>query len=63
MAKTKTEIEAAIAAQRKACADRGWPHFAPMDGICFCCHQQIYELRDGKEPITGCPHCFRTFCD
>lgn len=66
----------AIAAQKEYCNAKGYPHFAPHNGICFRCHKQIYEQIDhdgyktgisveraGKELITGCPHCNRTYCD
>ena len=66
----------AIKAQKKYCEEHKLPHFAPYDGICWCCRQNIYKPmeykeyvsgisveRAGKELITGCPHCNRTYCD
>lgn len=62
--------------QREYCKEHSLPHFAPYDGICFSCRQNIYRPiehkgyvtgisveRAGKELITGCPHCNRTYCD
>ena len=62
--------------QREYCKEHSLPHFAPDDGICFSCGQNIYRPiehkgyvtgisveRAGKELITGCPHCNRTYCD
>ncbi len=76
--KTKAELENCKESQRKIIKERSWPFFAPSDGICFKCHKNIYQNYeysdlngndsisygyDGKEPITGCPHCNRSFCD
>ena len=32
----------AIAAQRKYCEEKGFPHFAP-ESKCYRCHKDIYE--------------------
>lgn len=66
----------AIDAQDKYCKEKGYPHFAPRNGRCYRCNKQIYEQIDhgnyktgisvekaGKELVTGCPHCNRTYCD
>ena len=41
--------------------------YAPFDGICFFCEQDIYEAIDydtARETIiTGCPHCHRSFVE
>ena len=68
--------ERAIKAQKKYCEEHKLPHFAPFDGICFRCRQNIYERVErgervtgisvegaGSQLITGCPHCNRTYCD
>jgi hypothetical protein len=46
----------AITAQKALCAEKGWPLFAPADGVCFRCKKQIYDpvekpgfSRDGEE--------------
>ena len=35
--------DAAIKAQKEYCEKKGYPHFAPHNGICYFCGQQIYE--------------------
>ena len=57
------EIRSRIATQEKLCRDLGNPMFAPNDGFCFSCGEQIYTRKDGSDYITGCPHCGRSFCD
>lgn len=47
--------------------------FIPDDGVCFSCKKNIFQptkWREGitideaaSQLITGCPHCFRTYCD
>jgi hypothetical protein len=76
--KTKTDINKAIALQSEMCAKTITPHLAPDDGICSRCHRNIYqdytvlngrpgreELRGetGERIVTGCPHCFHSFCE
>ena len=45
------------------------PLFAPADGVCWCCHKNIYGTggygltRAATRHITGCSRCMRTFCD
>lgn len=56
----------ACARQREVCARGLLPHFAPDDGVCYSCHRQIYEAPrglDGSSFVTGCPWCFRSYCD
>lgn len=44
----------AITAQKKYCEEHGAPHFAPHDGICFVCNQNIYENLHGySERMKG----------
>ena len=35
-------VAEAIAAQKAYCEKTGAPRFAPYDGVCYSCHQQIY---------------------
>jgi hypothetical protein len=52
-------------AQKEYCARTGAPHFAPHDGVCNYCKQDIvtrYEDR-WSALITGCPKCHHSFCD
>lgn len=69
----------AIEGQIKHCKEKGYPYFAPNDGVCWDCNQQIYSEgksrwsgriskgisveRASSELITGCPHCNRSYCD
>jgi len=70
------DIQKSIIAQREFVKEEGVPHFAPQSGTCWKCHNNIYrELvrngfstgidvdRAGKEHITGCPHCNRSYCE
>lgn len=72
VAKTATEIIECRLAQKALCKAKGYPHFAPEDGRCFRCGKNIYQNYDhsgvsleraGRELITGCPHCNRSYCD
>lgn len=72
-------ISEAIKAQEQFCDKKKYPCFAPGNGICWSCHQNIYSekgrKRYGKEThgysvesaagqlITGCPFCNRSYCD
>lgn len=62
--------------QREFALARKYPHFAPGDGRCYSCNEQIYEQKDhggyksgiGVESastslVTGCPHCHHSYCD
>jgi len=55
-----------IDTQKKFCKLNGLPNFAG-NGICFSCGKNVFEKitieEAGKELITGCPHCKRSFCD
>lgn len=81
------DVSKSIDAQRRYCKEKGYPHFAPLNGRCYRCHNQIYEPieherknwktgevtghyitgidveKAGKELVTGCPHCNRSYCD
>ena len=49
---TKTfNLSEARTAQKKHCAEKGLPHFAPSSGICYSCRKNIYE--EIKHPDTG----------
>ena len=44
--------------------------FVPNDGICWNCHKDITDGDNGitidklgNNIITGCPHCYKSFCD
>lgn len=79
MAANTYNIKEAIKAQDWYCRTKILPHFAPDDGVCWDCRQNIYsekgKTRCGKETngitvesaaghlITGCPFCNRTYCD
>jgi hypothetical protein len=74
---TKTfDVQAAIAAQKKLQQEKGYPDFAPHNGVCYKCHGQIYEERHTKgcphgisvesasaHLVTGCPHCYYSYCE
>lgn len=58
----------ACANQRKLCEEKGYPHFAPGDGICYDCRRQIYlhpraNDESDKSLITGCYYCFYSYCE
>lgn len=70
--------ELAIKAQKDYCETNNVPHFAPPDGKCYHCNQDIYEpierglvikyitgitVKGANGLITGCPHCHHSFCD
>lgn len=69
----------AVKAQNDYCEENKSPHFAPSDGRCWKCNQDIYA-KDGKtrrgkvvdgisvervgtELITGCPFCNWSYCE
>lgn len=71
--KTIKEIGNCITEQKKLCDERNFPHFAPKNGDCYHCGKNMYQNyvikgrqsygKDGKELITGCPHCHGSYCD
>lgn len=72
----KYDVQKSIEAQKRYCEEKGYPHFAPRSGVCWNCRRQIYEAvnnkygetgitteKAGRELVTGCPHCNRSYCD
>lgn len=70
------DVQKSIAAQKELQKAKGYPDFAPSNGICFRCKGQIYEERHTKgwltgvsvekaatQLITGCPHCSYSYCE
>jgi hypothetical protein len=72
------DTSAAAEAQRKFCEEKGYPHFAPRNGICWSCNRNIYEQIEhhnynfstgisvesaASGLVTGCPHCYKSYCD
>jgi len=64
--------------QKEFCKENGYPHFAPETGRCWKCSRNIYEPYEHKhsghitgitveeatnELVTGCPHCYKSYCD
>lgn len=71
-------VSDSVAAQERYCKEKEYPHFAPNNGICWKCNQQIYAEgknrmgnlskgisveEAGSELITGCPHCNWSYCE
>lgn len=60
-------IKDKVDAQVKYITRQKLPHFAPPNGVCWCCYRQIYDCisykRASTSLITGCPHCHRSYCD
>ncbi|HPS93894.1 MAG TPA: hypothetical protein PK600_05475 [Deltaproteobacteria bacterium] len=58
-----------IANQKKYCEENCAPFFMPSNGRCYRCNRDIIPAlikagKDGsKELVTGCPLCFRSYCD
>lgn len=51
-------VEKSIQRQREFCEKKGFPHFAPGNGVCWKCHEQIYQAKErlgwgGKTYTTG----------
>ena len=61
--KEKYTVQEKIQEQARLCSEKGYPHFAPHDGICWRCGQQIYERMEFGEFVTGCPFCLRSYCE
>ena len=55
--------------QRKYCNEHAAPFFMPGDGLCYRCKKDIIAVlieggKTGAEKlVTGCPICFRSYCD
>lgn len=52
-----------IEKQQRFCDDNNLPRFAPGDGLCSVCGEQIYSELDGTTHITGCPVCGWSYCE
>ena len=60
------EREELLAAQHAFCKARGAPMFMPGSGRCWHCGADMVDAfgdRLRTEIITGCPHCFWSYCD
>lgn len=43
-----------------------FPIFFPLNGVCWNCSRQIFEILDpgqNSEPITGCPYCHKSYVE
>ena len=64
-------VEECIELQKEYCVKIKSPYFAPRDGVCWSCKHIIFGTDSNqytkevaaKTLITGCPKCFRTYCD
>ncbi len=69
-------VHEACVAQKEYCVKNEAPDFAPSNGRCWRCKQNIYEpikhetyvtgitVEYAKTKlVTGCPHCNRSYCD
>lgn len=52
-----------IEKQEKYCKENNFPDFSPAGGICYSCHRQVFDQKEFKPPITGCPFCHTSYCD
>jgi hypothetical protein len=61
-----SELDLKIEAQKKYCKLNGLPNFAG-NGVFFSCNKNVFQNmtieQSGKDLITGCPHCNKSFCD
>jgi hypothetical protein len=66
------DVTESINLQQLFCINAAIPNFAPIDGNCYSCKNNIYlplvkpgitTAKAGSEHITGCPHCNKTFLD
>ena len=60
--KTMTRDEL-LQAQKDLCKDQHYPHFAPLNGICYSCRQDIVTPAWAETLITGCPKCCQSYCE
>ena len=51
----------AMEKQKKYCAEKDLPFFAPLSGVCWSCGRTIVDK--DNEHITSCDKCNRTYCD
>jgi hypothetical protein len=55
--------------QHEHCKEKEAPFFMPGNGFCYCCHKDIVPILIARghtgsdELVTGCPICFRSYCD
>ena len=54
--------------QKEYCKKAPAPFFMPENGICYRCKKDIIPAlmekgEDGTALVTGCPLCFRSYCD
>lgn len=69
-------VEMSVNNQREGVKRGDFPGFAPDNGICYRCKENIYRKKDhpqgyttgitiekSKYLVTGCPHCNRSYCD
>lgn len=52
------DVSRSIDSQERLCKERDLPLFAPHNGICYRCHEQIYEKKEsigwqGRKYTTG----------
>ena len=66
----KYNTQKAIKAQEDYCKNKNLPFFAPYNGRCYSCGQDIFEEPygytveyAGSKLITGCPHCMVSFVE
>jgi formamidopyrimidine-DNA glycosylase len=61
----KDTVKNKIFAQNKYSTTHKVPIFAPSNGVCFSCKEQIYDKisldKAANEIITFCPHCNYSF--
>lgn len=53
MENQKFNVDESLKAQRDLQKQKGYPGFAPSDGICYRCKRQIYAKIENKNEITG----------
>lgn len=53
MGEPEYDVRTSIICQRKYCEQHNYPHFAPSDGVCYRCHNNIYLPRTTRNPVTG----------
>lgn len=54
--------------QEKYCKEKNAPFFMSRSGVCYRCNKDIIPKliekgEDGTSLVTGCPLCFRSYCD
>lgn len=52
-----------IRKQEQFCKDKGYPMFAPPNGLCWSCNRDCVTEKWEFSLITGCPKCSRSFVD